>query len=115
MIGEKNTGARADSQRIPIHAGRISIVKRAVIDVTVSNAMGLHARPASLLVRTASRFHSDVSLVKDGEPVNCKSVLALMMLSAGMGTPLQIIAEGEDAEEAAGAVEKLFLDKFGEE
>ena len=77
--------------------------------------MGLHARPASMLVRTASRFHSDINLVKDGEPVNCKSVLALMMLSAGMGTPLQIVAEGDDAEEAVQAVAELFRDKFGEE
>ncbi len=90
-------------------------MKRAVFDVTVSNAMGLHARPASMLVRTASRFHSDINLVKDGEPVNCKSVLALMMLSAGMGTPLQIVAEGDDAEEAVQAVAELFRDKFGEE
>ncbi len=112
---EEITGRRGDARLSPCYSERALIVKRVVIDVTVSNSMGLHARPASMLVRTASRFRSNVSLRKDGEPVNCKSVLALMMLSAGAGTPLQIIAEGEDAEEAAGAVADLFLTKFGEE
>ena len=69
-----------------------------------------------MLVRMANSFKADVFLDKDGEPVNCKSVLSLLMLSAGKGTVLRVIAEGaDDASAAADAVAQLFAEKFGEE
>ncbi len=91
-------------------------MKRCELDVTVANRLGLHARPAAALVRQANAFKSKVLLVKDGEEVNCKSVLSLMMLAAGEGTRLRILAEGaEDAEDAVQAIARLFAERFGEE
>lgn len=91
-------------------------MKRCELDVTVVNRLGLHARPAAALVRRANAFKSNVLLVKDGEEVNCKSVLSLMMLAAGEGTRLRILAEGaEDAEDAVQAIARLFAERFGEE
>ena len=91
-------------------------MKRCELDVTVANRLGLHARPAAALVRRANAFKSNVLLVKDGEEVNCKSVLSLMMLAAGEGTRLRILAEGaEDAEDAVQAIARLFAERFGEE
>lgn len=91
-------------------------VNRAEVDITVTNELGLHARPASMLVRTASNFEADVTLVKGDESVNCKSVLGLMTLSAAKGTRLQIVAEGAaDADSAVRAVAQHFIDNFGEE
>lgn len=85
-------------------------------DIVVSNELGLHARPASMLVRTASGFQSNVELVKNDMTVDCKSVLGLMMLSAVKGTELKVVAYGAgDAAAAAAAVAQLFHDKFGEE
>lgn len=92
------------------------IVKRCEKEITVVNRLGLHARPAAMIVRLANTFKADIALVKDGEEVNCKSVLALMMLAAGMGTVLQIVAcDHEDAAAAVEAIAGLFADKFGEE
>ena len=91
-------------------------MKRFELDVMVANRLGLHARPAAALVRQANSFKSNVMLVKDGEEVNCKSVLSLMMLAAGEGTRLRVLAEGdEDAEDAAKAIAQLFSERFGEE
>ncbi len=91
-------------------------MKRCELDVTVANRLGLHARPAAALVRQANAFKSNVLLVKDGEEVNCKSMLSLMMLAAGEGTRLRILAEGaEDAEKAVRAIAQLFAERFGEE
>ncbi len=90
-------------------------MKKAEKNIIVTNTLGIHARPASMLVRTASAFESDVFLDKTGEPVNCKSVLSVLMLSAGKGTPLRISAEGADAAEAVEAVAGLFAGNFGEE
>ncbi len=91
-------------------------MKRFELDVTVANRLGLHARPAAALVRRANTFKSDVMLVKDGEEVNCKSVLSLMMLAAGEGTRLRILAMGaEDAEDAVRAIAGMFEERFGEE
>ena len=67
-------------------------------DLTIENRNGLHARPAALFVKTSSRFHSEVWVEKDGEKVNGKSIMGLMMLAAGKGSILRITAEGVDAE-----------------
>ncbi len=82
--------------------------------VSVVNPMGLHARPAALLVKTASRFASRILLEKDGEEVDCKSMLSLLMLAAGAGSELLLRVEGADAEQASAAISELFASGFGE-
>jgi len=83
--------------------------------VTIQNKLGLHARPAALLVRTAAKFKSDVKLIKDGLEVNGKSIMGVMMLAAEMGSQITIRAEGEDEEKAVEALAKLFENKFDED
>ena len=85
------------------------------LDVTVENVLGLHARPAAMLVRQAMGFQSDISLEKDGERVNAKSIMGIMGFAACKGTLIKIIADGADADQAVEALAKLFKDKFGEE
>lgn len=82
--------------------------------VTIINKLGLHARAATKFVKLASRFGSDVRLARDDRSVNAKSIMGVMMLAAGKGVEVEIQAEGEDAEEAVGELEKLVLDRFGE-
>ena len=67
-------------------------------DLLIENRNGLHARPAALFVKTASRFRAEVWVEKDEERVNGKSIMGLMMLAAGKGSVLRVSAEGEDAE-----------------
>lgn len=83
--------------------------------LTVPNKLGIHARPAALFVKTASRFASQITVEKDSEQVNGKSIMGLMMLAAGQGSKLTIHAEGADAKTALDELEKLFLRKFDEE
>lgn len=84
------------------------------IEVEVVNKMGIHARPASLIVQEAQGFKSDVLIHKNGEKVNAKSILSVMMLAAEQGTKLIIEAEGPDAEETLQAMKELFEKGFGE-
>ncbi len=84
-------------------------------NVEVLNALGLHARPASLLVRQANSFKSAITLSNHSGSGDCKSVLELLMLTAGQGTTLKLVVEGTDAEEACRAITGLFLSKFGED
>lgn len=84
-------------------------------ECTVTNKLGIHARPAALFVRVASKFASDITVEKDGETVNGKSIMGLMMLAAGRGSKLKITAEGSDAEQAIRETEQLFLQKFNED
>ena len=83
--------------------------------ITVQNKLGLHARPAALVVSEASRFGSEVHLNKDGLEVNAKSIMGVMMLAAEMGSQILITADGEDEEVAVQALEALFASKFDEE
>lgn len=83
-------------------------------EATVVNSLGLHARPAAQLVRLASGFASDVFLVKDGVPVNCKSIMGVMMLAAECGSSLLIRADGPDEDAAVLAVSELIATGFGE-
>ena len=76
--------------------------------VTVRNPQGLHARPADLLVRMASAYQSDILIGRDGELVDCKSILSLLTLGAAQGTVLTVSANGGDAEESLNAIEVLF-------
>ena len=84
-------------------------------DVVIKNRAGIHARPASLLVQTASRFGSQIFLEKDGERINGKSIMGIITLGATYNTPIKILAEGEDAQEAVEAIARLFETKFEEE
>jgi phosphocarrier protein len=84
-------------------------------EIMVINKLGVHARPAALFVKIANKFASDITVEKDGEQVNGKSIMGLMMLAAGQGSKLVIIAEGSDAEAAVRELESLFQRKFDEE
>ena len=83
--------------------------------VAICNKLGLHARPASLFVRTANRFQCEVFVEKDGETINGKSIMGLLMLAAGLGSELTLRAEGADAAQAVADLEALVLRKFEEE
>ncbi|MBW7995250.1 MAG: HPr family phosphocarrier protein [Candidatus Glassbacteria bacterium] len=84
-------------------------------EVTILNKLGLHARPAALLVQTTSKFKSDIYLKKNDMEVNAKSILGVMMLAAEQGTALMVSVAGEDAQEASRAVVELFKNKFDED
>jgi phosphocarrier protein len=83
--------------------------------VTIRNRAGMHARPAALLVKTASSFASQIFIEKDSERVNGKSIMGVITLGATFNTPLTIIAEGPDEVQAVDAIEKLFERRFEEE
>ena len=84
-------------------------------DFMVANKLGIHARPAAMFVKTANRFSCDVFVEKDGEKVNGKSIMGLMMLAAGPGCKLTIHTEGNDASQAMAELETLIKRKFDEE
>ena len=81
----------------------------------IVNRLGLHARAAAKLVHTSNRFDSDVWLVKDGEEVDAKSILGLLLLAAAQGSTVTVRTEGEDEDEALEAVRELIADGFYEE
>ena len=83
-------------------------------DFLVSNKLGIHARPAAMFVRTANRFTCEIFVEKDGEKVNGKSIMGLMMLAAGPGSKLTVHAQGHDASQALAELEALFKGKFDE-
>ena len=84
-------------------------------DFHVSNKLGIHARPAAMFVKTANRFSCDIFVEKDGEKVNGKSIMGLMMLAAGHGSRLTVHAQGHDASQALTEIEILINRKFDEE
>ncbi len=84
-------------------------------DFLVRNKLGIHARPAAMFVKTANRFRCDIFVEKDGEKVNGKSIMGLMMLAAGPGSKLTVSAEGHDASQALAELETLLQRKFDEE
>jgi phosphocarrier protein HPr len=83
--------------------------------IEVTNRLGLHARPAAILVQKATKFKSDIKLQKEDLEVNAKSILSVMALAAEMGSFVIIKAEGEDEAIALEELAKLFEEKFGEE
>jgi phosphocarrier protein len=83
-------------------------------EITVTNKLGLHARPSAQLVQTASRFKSEVSITRDDLTVNGKSIMGVMMLAAEMGAVLRVRVDGPDEQESMDAIEKVFQMKFGE-
>jgi phosphocarrier protein HPr len=84
-------------------------------EMLVSNKLGIHARPAAMFVKVANRFNCDIFVEKDGEKVNGKSIMGLMMLAAGPGSKLTVHAEGQDASQALTEIETLMNRKFDEE
>ncbi|MFB6231094.1 MAG: HPr family phosphocarrier protein [Salinibacter sp.] len=84
-------------------------------ELTVRNRAGLHTRPASKIVKTASQFDSQVYLRRDNYEINGKSVIGVMTLAAEQGATLTLVVDGEDEDEAAEALTSLFENGFGEE
>lgn len=85
-----------------------------VREVTVTNQAGLHTRPASMIVRTASKFQSEFYIQKDDYEINGKSIIGVMTLAAEQGSTLTLVFEGRDEEDAAMAIAQLFEQGFGE-
>jgi phosphocarrier protein HPr len=83
--------------------------------IQVTNKLGLHARPAAMLVQNASKFKSEIRLKKEDVEANAKSILSVMMLAAEVGSFVTVKAQGEDEEQAVETIAKLFEEKFGEE
>lgn len=88
---------------------------QAEVEVIISNRQGLHARPVMRFVDLAGTFQSSIRVRADREEVDGKSPMEMMLLAATQGTPLKIMAQGEDAEAAVAALAGLIQDKFGEE
>ena len=84
-------------------------------EVPIINKLGLHARAASHLVKTASDFKSRITVEKSGASANAKSIMGLMLLAAAKGQTVVLVAEGEDEEAAINAVEALIRNRFHEE
>jgi phosphocarrier protein len=83
-------------------------------ELVVQNKMGIHARPAAMVVRVTNRFKSEILVEKDDEQVNGKSIMGLMMLAAGKGSKVKFIATGDDAAAMLAEIEALFARKFDE-
>ena len=84
-------------------------------EITVINRLGLHARPAAMFVRIASRYRSEIWVEKEGEQINGKSIMGLMMLAAGQGSKLLVRCEGPDADKAMQEIEELISRRFDED
>jgi len=81
---------------------------------TIINKLGLHARAAAKLVSAAGGFRSSIQVEKDGQTVNAKSIMGVMMLAAAKGSEVTVHAEGDDADAALDAIETLINERFGE-
>jgi len=93
-------------------AGRVQKIEK---EISIVNRLGLHARPAAMFVRIASRYRSEIWVSKEGEEVNGKSIMGLMMLAAGQGSTLRVRCEGPDADKAIEELEALINAKFNED
>lgn len=81
----------------------------------IINKLGVHARPASMIVKTASKFDADIFIDNDGVKISAKSIMGVMTMAAACGTVLTVSVDGPDAELVLDAFEDLFASKFGEE
>ena len=84
-------------------------------DVKIVNKLGIHARPAAEIVKTAGKFRSNITIIRDDLEVNAKSIMGVMMLAAECGSTVVIRADGDDAEKAVAALATLVADGFGEQ
>ena len=89
----------------------MAVVER---EATVANRLGIHARPAAELVKTAGRFRSDIRISKDGHWVNAKSIMGVMTLAAEWGSVVRVRADGNDAEDAVTAMVEV-IERMWEE
>lgn len=83
-------------------------------EVQILNKEGMHARPAAQIVKTAAKFQSEITLVRDDLEVNGKSIMGVMMLAAAYGTTITLRADGPDETEALDAIAAIIASKFGE-
>ena len=83
-------------------------------ELLIENKLGLHARAAAQIVKSASAFASKITLMKDGLEVDGKSIMGIMMLAAAKGSSIVVQVNGEDEGQALAGMEQLFKDKFGE-
>ncbi len=85
------------------------------VDITIINKLGLHARAAAKFVQVASKFESDINISHKGKEVSGKSIMGVMMLAAGQGSEIHVMAKGRDENEALKSIETLIMDRFGED
>jgi len=83
-------------------------------ELLIENKLGLHARAAAQIVKSASAYSSKIMLIKDGLEVDGKSIMGIMMLAAAKGSSVMLQVHGDDEEKAVARLERLFKDKFGE-
>ena len=83
-------------------------------EVKIVNKLGIHARPAAEIVKTAGKFRSNITIVRDDLEVNAKSIMGVMMLAANKGSKVVLETEGDDEATALDALVALIADKFGE-
>jgi phosphocarrier protein HPr len=95
--------------------GSLCLMEMDVQTFTIKNRLGLHARAAALLVKTANKFASEVTIEKDGLEVNGKSIMGILMLAASKGTKITLKVEGRDSVQALQTLGRLIENKFGEE
>src|SRR5207249_9005526 len=96
-------------------ASRVASSQKIEKEVRIVTRVGLRARPAAMFVRIASRYRSEIWVAKEGEEVNGKSIMGLMMLAAGQGSRLRIRCEGPDAQKAMEELEELINSHFNED
>ena len=84
-------------------------------EFTILNRLGIHARPAAMFAKTASRFDADIVVEKDGNKVSGKSIMGLMTLEASQGSKIKVTVEGSDAEEMLREIQALIESKFDED
>ena len=100
LLGRKSSSSSAD---------------KVTREITILNRLGLHARPSAMFVKVCNRHRADVWVEKDGEQVNGKSIMGLMMLAAGQGSKLRVTCEGSDAEKALEDIEQIVQRRFDED
>ncbi len=83
--------------------------------IVIKNKLGMHARPATMIVKTASKFRSDFRIIKGDMEINGKSIMGVMTLAAEYGSELELVADGVDEEYLIREIAELFASKFGEE
>ena len=89
--------------------------QRRVALATIRNKRGLHARASAKLVEVAARFQSHITVSRDGQTVDARSIMGLMMMAAAIGSQIEVVAEGPDANDAMVAILALIEAKFGED
>jgi len=89
-------------------------MSKVVKKIEIKNKLGLHARAAALLVQTANKFSAHVSISKDGQSIDARSIMGVLTLAAAQGSKIQVEAIGEDAERAVKAIERLIDNRFNE-